>query len=239
MVDASGIRSIAAKSGAIALVLAAVQYVVAEAVTASGWTDPRYSYSFNFISDLGVPSCGGAVLGRTICSPLHPVMNTGFILQGVLFAAAAFLLFRLLPGGLRWVYLVLAVVHGVGITLVGLVHGSPEAVADRSITWHGLGAGMAIIGGNLVPIVVGSHILRSRGERWLGIVEVALGILGLVSVLVLMTIMNGDNGAAGVFERGSVYSIMAAELVAGVALLYARRSARPLPAESTPATAAG
>jgi len=222
MVDAERDRTVAAKIGAIVLIIAAVQYVAAEAVTAAAWKDPQYSYGFNFISDLGVSSCGGAVLGRTICSPLHAVMNAGFIVQGVLFIVAALLLFRLLSGRLGPTYLVLAFVHGVGITLVGLVHGSPEAVADGSITWHSLGAGMAIIGGNLVSIMVGSHLLRNHGERLLGITEVALGTLGLISVLVLLTIMNGDNGQAGVFERGSVYSIMAAELIAGVALMSSR-----------------
>ncbi|WP_406481928.1 hypothetical protein [Streptomyces sp. NBC_01615] len=86
--------------------------MVTEAVAASSWKAPRYRHSFNFISDLGVPSCGGEVDGRTVCSPLHAVMNTGFVVQGVLFVVAAVLLFRMVPGRLRWVYLALAVVHG-------------------------------------------------------------------------------------------------------------------------------
>lgn len=214
--------------------------MVTEAAAASAWKDPLYSYGYNNISDLGVPSCGGQVEGRTICSPLSVVMNTGFVLQGVLFVVAAFVLFRLLPGRLRWAYLILAAVHGVGITLVGLVHGSPEAVADGSITWHVVGAALAIVGGNLVSIVVGCHVLRSRLERWLGIVWVVLGVLGIAS-LALMTTFTGDANFTDViswFERGAVYPIMAAESVAGVALLYSRRSGRRFPAEPTPATAA-
>ena len=241
MMDVAGPGSIARKAGAAALIIAAVQYVVAEAVAASAWTNPRYSYSHNFISDLGVPSCGGVLQGRTICSPLYAVMNTGFVAQGVLFVVAAVLLFRLLPGRPRWAYLVLAVVHGVGITVVGLVHGSPEALADGSMQWHGLGAAGAILGGNLASIVVGYHILRGRGERWLGVAEVVLGAFGLVCVLVLVAMMSSGQIAdnVAVFERGSVYSIMAAELVAGVALLGPRRSGRPVPAEPTTAGAAG
>jgi hypothetical membrane protein len=233
MVD--GTTSIARRAGAAALILAAVQWMVGEAVAASAWTSPRYSYSHNFISDLGVPSCGAELRGRTICSPLYAVMNTTFIAQGVLFAVAAVLLFRLLPGRPGWVYLVLAVVHGVGLTLVALVHGSPEALADGSMQWHGIGAAMAILGGNLASIVVGCHLLRR--VRWLGITEVALGAFGLACVLVLKTMTNTD--IAAVFERGSVYAIMAAELVAGVALLGLGRSGRSLAAERTTAGAAG
>lgn len=217
MTNAMGIRSISQKAGAIALIVAAIQYVVTEAVAASAWTDPKYDYTFNFISDLGVPSCGGEVDGRTVCSPLHAVMNTGFIVQGVLFVVAAVLLFRMLPGRTRWLYLALAVVHSAGITLVGLVHGSPEAAADGSMTWHVLGAMMAIFGGNLVSIVVGRQILVSGIGRGLGITGITLGTLGLICALLLQTIMNG-NDAAAVFERGAVYPIMVAEFIAGVAL---------------------
>ncbi|WP_210590332.1 DUF998 domain-containing protein [Streptomyces sp. GESEQ-35] len=237
MLDASGIRSLSRKAGAVALIVAAVQYVALEAVAASAWKDPPYQYSFNFISDLGVPSCGGEVDGRTVCSPLHVVMNTGFVVQGVSFVVAAVLLFPMLPDRLRWIYLALAVVHGAGITLVGLVHGSPEAAADGSMTWHILGAMMAIFGGNLVSIVVGRHLLGSGTARWLGITGIVLGAFGLVCALLLQTVMNGNNVAA-VFERGGVYPIMVAEFVAGVALLAWRRPGAPLPAEPRSAGAA-
>lgn len=158
------IRPLARNAAAIALIVAADQYVVTEAVASSSWKAPRYRYSFNFISDLGVPSCGGEVDGRTVCSPLHAVMNTGFVVQGVLFVVAAVLLFRMVPGRLRWVYPALAVVHGAGITLVGLLHGSPEAAADGSMAWHILGAMMAIFGDNLASIVV-SVFPREGADR--------------------------------------------------------------------------
>jgi hypothetical membrane protein len=238
------VRAISRKAGAVALIVAAVQYVVLEAVAAAAWKDPRYSYSYNYISDLGVPSCGGEVDGRTVCSPLHGVMNTGFVVEGVLFVVAAVLLYRMLPGRLRWVCLALAVVHGAGITLVGLVHGSPEAAADGTMAWHILGAMMAIFGGNLLWIVVGSHLLRSgigsdivRGTGpWLGSTLIALGAFALVCALLLQTVMNG-NDIAAVFERGAVYPIMVAEFVVGVTLLASRRPGAPLSAEPASADA--
>ncbi|MFE3502680.1 DUF998 domain-containing protein [Kitasatospora sp. NPDC059160] len=224
------VRAVAWKSGAVALVVAAVQYVVAEAIAASAWRDPVYDYAHNFISDLGVPSCGGVLQGRTICSPLNAVMNAGFIAQGLLFVAAALVLQHLLPGWLRWAYLVLAVVHGVGIVLVGLVHGSPEADRDGSMAWHGLGAGMAIIGGNLLAVVVGGHLVRSGRARWPGRAVLGCGAVGLVCAVVLLTMMPTDPVPyhAAVFERGSVYSITAAELIAGATVLRALRGLRGL-----------
>jgi hypothetical membrane protein len=225
-------RPVAVKLGAAALIIAGLYYVIAEAVTAASWKNPPYDYAHNFISDLGVPSCGGVLDGRTICSPLHTVMNTGFILQGALFIVAAALLSGLLPGRLRLAYVILAVVHGVGIIIVGLIHGSPESAADGMMHWHGTGAAMAIVCGNAVTIVIGVYLLRSGRARRLGLAEILIGAVGVISAIVLVT-MEGKSPIpyyAAVFERGSVYPITAAELVMGVALLVSLRSRGGSPA---------
>ncbi|MDH6217508.1 hypothetical protein [Streptomyces pseudovenezuelae] len=54
--------------GAVVLVVNALQWVIAEAVTAGAWKTPPYSYGGNYISDLGVPDCGVVFQGREICS---------------------------------------------------------------------------------------------------------------------------------------------------------------------------
>ncbi|NEA35744.1 DUF998 domain-containing protein [Streptomyces sp. SID13031] len=235
MADASSTTSIARTAGACALIVAAIQYVVLEAVTAAAWDNPTYSYAHNNISDLGVPSCGGKVDGRVICSPLHTVMNTGFIVQGVLFALAALLLFRLLPGPRQWIYPVLAVVHGIGFTLVGLFHGSPEAGMDGSMAVHIFGAALLILGGNAAAIVVGRQLLNTH--KRLGLTGITLGALGLLS-LVVMGATSGHQ-ISSTFERGSVYTFIAAQLVAGIALLARHRSATPVATNPTPARAGG
>ncbi|MFI9776163.1 hypothetical protein ACIHCV_15800 [Streptomyces sp. NPDC051956] len=71
-------------------------------------------------------------------------------------------------------------------------------------------------------------------------VNVALGVVGLVSI-VLMRLSTGNENFSGViswFERGAVYPITAAELIAGVALLHSWRSGRTLPAEPSSAQVA-
>ncbi|MGW6276429.1 DUF998 domain-containing protein [Kribbella sp. NPDC055071] len=233
--NASRTSSAGPRVAAVALILAGIQYLVLEAVTASAWKNPPYSYFHNNISDLGVPSCGGEVGGRVICSPHHTLMNTGFILQGVLVVVAALLLFRLLPGRLQWVFLGLGIVHGIGFTLVALMHGSPEAGMNGGMAWHIGGAALLILSGNIALIVVGRYLLR--GSRGLGLTGIVLGALGLLSLIVMGATSGTDFSST--FERGSVYSFILAELIAGVALLTRWHPAQSAATSTTsaPATA--
>ena len=92
-------------------------------------------------------------------------------------------------------------------------------------TAHVVGAGLAIIGGN-VAVVLGGLGSRSLGApRMFRAVSVALGAFGLVCLAVL--VVDGADGATlpvGLVERGAVYPIIAWEVMAGVALLWPRRS---------------
>jgi hypothetical membrane protein len=70
------------KWGALCFSLGGLQYLLAEKLSALSWVNPRYSYSQNYISDLGIP----------FRSPLHNLMNSGFAIEGVLFFIACWLL---------------------------------------------------------------------------------------------------------------------------------------------------
>ncbi|MEH3089004.1 MAG: DUF998 domain-containing protein [Microbacterium arborescens] len=220
-------RPIQSKSAVLWIIAGAV-YLAAEAISASAF--PGYSYATNYISDLGVQDVG-TFQGRAIDSPLHVVMNTAFILHGVLFAAAAVLTVRgtaWRPRTRRW-FVSLALVHGVGIILVGVFSGSQANVDNGLAVFHVLGAGMAIIAGNLAVIVAGIALLRS-GPRWLGTASVVLGVAGLIGLVGLLVDSNStaiDLLPDGVWERAAVYSIIAWELLAGVTALATRgRTAR-------------
>ena len=72
--------------------LSVVQFFAAEAAVIAWWAGPApYSRRLGFISDLGQVSCGlhGT---REICSPLHPLMNVSFVLQGLGMVLAALLI---------------------------------------------------------------------------------------------------------------------------------------------------
>lgn len=207
-------------AGAVLLIVNAVVYLGAEAVAAAAWRDPAYSYRRNYISDLGVPDIVRSD-GRLIDSPLHGLMNTAFLLHGAVFLLAALLIGPAVRRRrLRWAYLTAAVAHGVGNGLVGLFPSSgPGGDGDPSAL-HGLGAVLAIVGGNAAAIIGGIDLLGRRVRR-LGATFVALGTVGVVAFGFLLASMGTDDD--GVPERISVYAINAAEILAGFAVVAARR----------------
>src|SRR5690348_6062878 len=79
---------------AIALLLAASFFFVAETVSAAAWTHPAYSYANDFVSDLGVPGPPVMFGGHLIHSPLAWLLNAGFVVNGMLVALAAALILR-------------------------------------------------------------------------------------------------------------------------------------------------
>lgn len=183
-------------AAAVAWSLAGVGYLAAEAVAASAF--PGYSYTGDYISDLGVPGP----------SPLAAVMNAGFVWQGLLFAAAGILVFKAGCRG-RAPFLVLALVHGLGNVLVAVVHS--DAAADG---WHVAGAGMAIVGGNAAVVAAGLGLWG--GYR---VASVVIGFAGLASLLAL-----ASGSPVGVWERGSVYTIIGWELLAATAVFVSSAS---------------
>lgn len=208
---------------------AAIWYLFAEAVAAVGF--PGYSYAHNWISDLGIPE-RGEFQGRLIDSRLADVMNAGFIGHGLLLILGFVVLSWSAPRlRAKPALLGLALVHGFGIALVGLVHGSQANATAGLIGFHFAGAFMAIVGGNLLLIVAGARALRTTLGARAGTALVVLGLLGIASVVML--VISQATGAVllvdyGVWERGSVYTVMVGELVIAATLL--RR--RPAPATS-------
>jgi hypothetical membrane protein len=204
-------------AGSIILIANAVQWVIAEAMTASQWSDPGYSYARNYISDLGVPGCGTEFQGRILCSPWHPLMNTSFMLEGILFAAGALLIASvLLDGRILRIVTVLGVLHGIGMVLVGLFHGALNG-PDSGLVVHVTGAGVGILCANAAAIIIGSR--RNLGlPQWYRAFSIAAGLLGLLSE----GLVNLSTSTAGVFERGGVYSWLLWSVVTGGSLLAGR-----------------
>jgi hypothetical membrane protein len=218
--------SVAQRHGAGAALLASGGiFFTAEFIAAAAWTDPPYSYTYHFISNLGVhgPSTG---FGQYMYSPLAWVMNAGFILFGIAaFAGVAML--KGLPAGRRRAAIVLAALLAAGVTLVGLFPGSGEAMENGTAAYHGLGAFAAFISGNALVILLG------RSHRFLGIPRrrgralAVIGILGFVALLVFMAdLASGAGILIGLVERGVVYSVMIGLIGVGAALRHRRVAAR-------------
>ncbi|MFE3021850.1 DUF998 domain-containing protein [Streptomyces sp. NPDC059256] len=213
---------------AVVLIVNTAQWVIAEAITASAWRSPLYNYATNYISDLGVPDCGTQFQGRELCSPRHTLMNTSFMVEGVLFAIGVVLLARLLSGHARRVVMSLAVAHGVGMAAVSLFHGSPDG-PSLGLVLHIGGAGVGILCANTVAILAGAlkSLQLPTGYR---VFSVAVGVLGIASI----ALVGVSESTAGIFERDSVYSWLLWGTVTGV-LLLARRVRQPSMLENVPA----
>lgn len=197
-------------SGAALWITAAFGYLLLEAIAAAGF-QPSYSYAHDYISDLGV----------TPQSPRAHLMNTAFYLQGILFFAGAALVSRGCGSRKRGLFLGLAATNALGNILVGTAHSGPVAQADGTSWLHVTGASLAIVGGN-AAIVAGSSLVRNAGgsQRYRA-VSIVLAAMGFLSLLMLL--VDSSSTADGLWERGSVYSILVWQIFTAVYLLIMGR----------------
>lgn len=189
----------ASRYAAAAWLAAGLIYLASEAVAAVAFR-PSYSYTGNFISDLGVP--GGH-------SPLAWLMNLGFCVQGALFLLGAFALSTRLVVGCA------AANAGGNVLIAGFHSGS---------AMHAVGAVMAIVGGN-AAILAGSSIVGGWHRR----VSVGLGGFGLLSFALFVIDLRSAMLPLGVVERCSVYPITAWQLLTAAALFSRRPTPWPCP----------
>jgi hypothetical membrane protein len=163
------------------------QFFVAEQIARMRWPG-HYSMSINWISDLGAAH-----------SPLHWVMNSSFVVQGVLIAVGAILMRRLFPAKASYrVALLLFLVSGVGVLVVGLV---PE---DTDAQVHRVAALVHLLAGNLAMILMGLAMVAGAARvRFRGAITLLAGLLGLTA-LALLGLGEKD---VGIFERFAAYPL--------------------------------
>jgi hypothetical membrane protein len=132
--------------------LLTVAYFIVQPVVAAAW-QPPYDVTANTISDLGITGCGDfrQFDDRVLyaCSPRHGLMNTVFVLVGLLTSAGALLTRALWPRRrLTTVGVAFVVLAGVGGILLGL------APADVNLAAHGAGA-LLQVPGAVGPLLLG------------------------------------------------------------------------------------
>ena len=158
-------RDMATRLGAIAWFISAVQFMVVQVIVASVWS-PAYSWTMNYISDLGNTACGQFSVphgtASDVCSPRHDLMNLSFIAAGLLTIADALLLRPLLTSRKlsTWAF-TLWVICGLGKIVVGLV---PE---NSNVGPHVLGALNVPIGSVAVLLTTSSLCVASGHLRCL------------------------------------------------------------------------
>ena len=215
-------RTTQRRASGVALAAAAAIFWLAEFIAAAAWSDPPYSYTYHYISNLGVHG-PVKVLGQYMYSPLASVMNTGFFLFGVTVFLGVVML-RGLRGWRHWAALILAFLVAIGGVLLAFFHGD-GSVTD-GVDYHGLGAFASIVGGNVLIILLGRASRFSGIGQRAGTAMVVLGIIGLVSLVPFFTLAGAEaDHLVGLAERCAVYPVLIGLVCAGVSIVRGQRAA--------------
>ena len=205
----------------IVLIAGGLVFFIVEFIAAAAWTDPPYSYTYHYISNLGVhgPTEG---FGQLMYSPLAWVMNTGFFLFGItLFGGTAML--AGIRGPRRWAVLTLAFLMATGGVLLAFFPGTGETPDSGAIDFHSLGALASIVGGNVLIIILGRAHRHAGIAANTGRAMVALGVFGLMSLAGFMAIAGSSAGLIGLVERCAVYPVLIGFLCAGTSIWKSNR----------------
>jgi hypothetical membrane protein len=190
-------------------------YFIGQLVAQAAWKTP-YSLLDNRVSDLGNTECGRTLANAYICSPLHAVMNTTFIVTGALILIGLFLTRSIWPRRRLTTWgLILLGVAGAGTILIGL---SPENV---NVLFHVIGA-LNIPTGNAAMILLGVAIWHERqGMAWFSVLSGVIGLLGLLAGPCLV-IATGHGG--GLAERIALYPLIIWLIVFGLSFVKRRHA---------------
>ncbi len=122
---------------------------------------PGYSYADDYISDLGASA----------------VMNVAFMVHGSLFFVGALVISRAIPsmGWAGWGFVLAAAANAAGNVLVGAFRSGVPA--------HVIGAGLAIVGGNVAVIIAGFGSARVGASPTYRRASITIGIVGLGCLL--------------------------------------------------------
>ena len=190
------------KVAGIAFIIGSLYYIISEAICAVHFNASlSNTYIFHTISELGIPN---------INSPLFWLMNSAFILIGLTLLFGTFFKFKdYIVKNTKACY-IFTVLTAIGVIIVGLVHGGNPLTSG----YHTLGAVMAILGGNILLVLVS----RSMGEFSIyQKVTLILGVMGLIAFWIMF--FNMGNVYMPVLERLSVYPLVIWSFLTGVHLI--------------------
>lgn len=186
----------------IVFLIGSLYYVIAEAISAFAFNDTLINtYLFHTISELGIPNAN---------SPLAFLMNSAFILIGLAYIFGNFYKFKEFLVKNKVIFYILTLIAAIGVIIVALIHAGNPITAG----YHSLGAIMAILGGNLMLLVV------SRSMDKFGTYQKVTLILAIIGILAfLMMFFNMGSLYMPVFERISVYPLTIWSFITGVYIL--------------------
>jgi len=207
----------------------------AQLLVAAVWPRP-YSWSANYISDLGVTACGtldaGTVLERFVCSPAHPLFNGSLIYNGVMLSLGALLLWSTWAGRRAGrVAMLVLVAAGVAVVGVGLFPSDTNSAAHNA---------SALAQAGLQWVAMGVLVFTLRGStsaRWARRVTSGCLIVSLVGFALFVDAIGGGASLAlgvGLTERIAFDTLTLWSAVLGVILLVKGPAAFASAAASAP-----
>lgn len=158
-------------------IVAAVQFVIFVAITASNYGPPVYNPLTVTISDLQALNCG-TFQGAYVCSPMHVLANLSVAVLGLLMIAGSLSLRPLLPGGHRRNI-------AVGFLVVAGVAAFANAFTPEDVTWTGdlVTAIIAFLGANFGLIQIGRVVSSESNWRGYGLFSQTLGTFGVAALI--------------------------------------------------------
>lgn len=190
------------KVAGIVFIVGSLYYIIAEAVSATFFKASIFeTYIFHTISELGIPNPN---------SPLFWLMNSAFILIGLVLLFGSFYRLKDFIVKNKIIYYIFSLITALGVIIVGLIHGGNPLTSG----YHTLGAVMAILGGNILLILVSRSMNEFEAYQKSTLI---LGIFGLIIFWVMF--FSIKSVYMPVYERLSVYTLIIWSFLTGVYLL--------------------
>ena len=190
------------KVAGIVFIIGSLYYILAEAISATFFNSSIFNtYAFHTISELGIPNAN---------SPLFWLMNSAFILIGLTLIFGNFYNFKDFIIKNKLIINIFILITGFGVIIVGLIHGGNPLTSG----YHTLGAVMAILGGNILLILI-SRSMDDFGAYQK--ITLILGVFGLIAFWVMF--FNIRSVYMPVFERLSVYTLILWCFLTGIFLI--------------------
>lgn len=185
----------------IVYIIGSLYYLIAELISAIYFNDSLFNtYVFHTISELGIPNTN---------SPLSVLMNSAFILIGLTLICANLSEFKEYIVKNKVIFYILTIITSLGVIIVGLIHGGNPLTSG----YHTLGAVMAILGGNLLLLIL-SKSMGNYDEYQK--TTCILGIIGIIAFWIM--VLNITNVYMPVLERISVYTLILWNFITGIYL---------------------
>lgn len=185
----------------IIFIINGIYYLFAEFLSVLNIKNKASSYIRNTISELGMTT-----------SPLYILMNSAFILTGILFFLVYIYLFKYHNKIKKYIGLFFALMLSIGSIMVGVFH---SVEIDTSIL-HQIGTILVFAGGNLLILFIGLFYNKTPYSK----ICTILGTLGIWGgIMVIFSTINEYTKFIPLLERMTVYPIILFQIITGIYFL--------------------